>query len=303
MFRKAIVIVLAVSILAMSGCSLISVPEGNVIATSFYPVYIFTLNLVDGIDDATVMCLAEQNTGCLHDYTITAKDARIIDDADVLVINGAGMELFVEDLYESHEELPIIDSSEGVELLCGESHGHEAHDHEGHSHEQNSHIWMSVENAKIQVKNIKDGLIEVFPQYKEQIEKNYDAYIVRLEALSEDIAVASQQEKDVPVMTFHDAYSYLAGDMGFHITDTVESGEGGEPSARELAHLSDEINEHKVRALFIEPDYSGSAAEILSRETGVRVYTLNPVTKGDAELTAYEDIMRDNVKIILEAVK
>ena len=303
MFRKAIVIVLAVSILAMSGCSLISVPEGNVIATSFYPVYIFTLNLVEGIDDATVMCLAEQNTGCLHDYTITAKDARIIDDADVLVINGAGMELFVEDLYESHEELPIIDSSEGVKLLCGESHDHEAHDHEGHSHEQNSHIWMSVENAKIQVKNIKDGLIEVFPQYKEQIEKNYDAYIVRLGALSEDIAVASQQVKDVPVMTFHDAYSYLAGDMGFHITDTVESGEGGEPSARELAHLSDEINEHKVRALFIEPDYSGSAAEILSRETGVRVYTLNPVTKGDAELTAYEDIMRDNVKIILEAVK
>ena len=138
---------------------------------------------------------------------------------------------------------------------------------------------------------------------KEQIEKNYDSYIARLDSLSEDIAAASEQVKDVPVMTFHDAYSYLARDMGFHIVDTVESGEGGEPSARELAHLADEITEHSVKALFIEPDYSGSAAEILSRETGVSVYTLNPVTKGDAVLTAYEDIMRNNIKIIVEAVK
>lgn len=301
MLRKSIVIVLVLCIVAMSGCSLISSLEGNVIATSFYPVYIFTLNLVDGIDDATVMCLAEQNSGCLHDYTITAKDARIIDDADVLIINGAGMELFVEDLYESHKELVIIDSSEGVETFCGDSH--EGHEHEGHSHEQNAHIWMSVENAKKQVENIKNGLIREFPQYKEQIEKNYDSYIARLDSLSEDIAAASEQVKDVPVMTFHDAYSYLARDMGFHIVDTVESGEGGEPSARELAHLADEITEHSVKALFIEPDYSGSAAEILSRETGVSVYTLNPVTKGDAVLTAYEDIMRNNIKIIVEAVK
>ncbi len=302
MFRKTIVIVLAVCIVAMSGCSLTSAPEGNVIAASFYPVYIFTLNLVDGIDDVTVMCLAEQNTGCLHDYTLTAKDARIIDDADVLVINGAGMELFAEDIYESAEDLTVIDSSVGVELLCSGSGSHEGHDHEGHSHEENSHIWLSVENAKIQVGNIKDGLIRAYPQHKEQIEKNYSDYISRLDKLSEEIKTASQYVKDAPVMSFHDAYGYLAEDMGFHITDTVESGEGGEPSAKELAHLSDEIAEHNVKALFTEPDYTGSAAEIISRETGVKVYTLNPVTKGDAVKTAYEDIMRDNIKVIVEAV-
>jgi zinc transport system substrate-binding protein len=305
MFRKTVVVILAVCIVALSGCSLVTAPAGDsVIATSFYPVYIFTLNLVDGIDGVTVMCMAEQSVGCLHDYTITAKDARIIDDADVLVINGAGMELFVEDIYTSAENLTVIDSSEGVELLCGDSHeGHDHHDHEGHSHEYNSHIWMSVGNAKVQVTNIKNGLIEKFPQFKEKIESNYDDYMMRLDALAEDIDEVSQYVNDKPVMTFHDAYAYLAEDMGFHVVSTVESGEGGEPSAMELASLSDEINEHGVKALFIEPDYSGSAAEILFRETGVEIYTLNPVIKGDAVKTAYEDIMRKNIESIVEAVK
>lgn len=304
MFRKTVAVILVACIVAMSGCSQTAAPAGeNIIAASFYPVYIFTLNLVNGIEDVTVECMAEQAVGCLHDYTITAKDAKIINDATVLVINGAGMELFAEDIYDSADGLTVIDSSEGVTLLCGDSHADHDHEHGDHSHEQNSHIWMSVDNAVIQVTNIKNGLIEKFPQYKEQIESNYTDYISRLDLLAQEIDEASQYVTEKPVMTFHDAYAYLAEDMGFHIAGTVESGEGGEPSALELAQLSDEITEHNVKALFIEPHYSGSAAEILSRETGVSVYTLNPVIKGDAVLTAYEDIMRDNIESIVEAVR
>lgn len=307
MFRKTVAIILVAVLVALSGCS--ALPDSGqeaVIAASFYPVYIFTLNLVEGIEGVQVMCMAEQNVGCLHDYTLTSRDARIVDDADVLVINGAGMELFVEDIYNTAEGLTVIDSSEGVELLCGDGHGEEHHgdeEHGDHFHENNSHIWMSVENAKLQVLNIKNGLVEKFPEYSEQIEKNYSDYISRLHKLSDEISSASETVKGAPVMTFHDAYAYLAKDMGFHIAGTVESDEGGEPSAKELAHLSDEINENNVKALFIEPQYAGSAAEILSRETGVKIYTLNPVIKGDAVNTAYEDIMRDNIKIIVEAVK
>lgn len=304
MFRKTVAIILIACIVALSGCSQTAAPaDENIIAASFYPVYIFTLNLVNGIEGLTVKCMAEQSVGCLHDYTITAKDAKIIDDAAVLVINGAGMELFAEDIYNSADGLSVIDSSEGIELICGDSHGEHDHDHGDHSHEGNSHIWMSVDNAKIQVTNIKDGLVEKFPQYKEQIESNYNDYISRLELLMQEIEDASRYVSEKPVMTFHDAYAYLAEDMGFHVAGTVESGEGGEPSAMELAQLSDEITEHNVKALFIEPDYSGSAAEILSRETGVGIYTLNPVIKGDAVLTAYEDIMRENIESIVEAVR
>ena len=92
----------------LSGCNESAVKEDkDVVVTSFYPVYIFTLNLVEGIDDIEVCRMAENNTGCLHDYTLTAKDAKILNDADALVINGAGMELFVEDLYKTVENYQV----------------------------------------------------------------------------------------------------------------------------------------------------------------------------------------------------
>ena len=67
--------------------------------------------------------------------------------------------------------------------------------------------------------------------------------------------------------------------------------------------MVDIIEKHNVNVLFIEPDYKGSSAEILSNETGARILTLNPVIKGDVSLTAYEDIMRENLETILKAVK
>ena len=74
-------------------------------------------------------------------------------------------------------------------------------------------------------------------------------------------------------------------------------------TAKELASLSKIIKEKRVKALFVEPYYKGSAANILERETGVSVYVLNPVTSGEKTLTAYEDIMRENIKTVLKAVE
>ncbi len=274
----------------------------DVIATSFYPVYIFTANLVEGIEGVEVRCIAQQSTGCLHDYTLTARDARLLSDATVLVINGAGMETFMEDLSESVAELPVIDSSLGIELIC--SHGHEENDTEEHSHhhENNSHVWLSVENAKKQVTNIKDGLVEIYPQFESQITDNYDAYMGRLNELGVELESAYKTASGEKVITFHAAYEYLAAESGIEVVECIESDEGGEPSAKELTHLCRIINENQIKALFIEPNYSGSAADILANETGAKVYILNPVTSGEATLTAYEDIMRENIQIILKAV-
>ncbi len=302
--KKFLAILLAVSILVLSGCGVKNQKEGDgtVIAVSFYPIYIFTLNLVDGIDGVSVCCMAEQNTGCLHDYTLTAGDARLLSDADVFVINGAGMETFLTDLHETVEELPVIDSSAGIELLCGHSHEHEDEVAYSHNHQNNSHIWMSVENAKKQVLNIKDGLVERFPQYESEIRDNCEVYIEKLNVLENEMQAMGESLKRKNVVTFHGAYEYMAEEMGFGIAATIESDEGGEPSAKELAHLCGEIESKGVKALFIEPHYDGSAAQVLANETGAKIYVLNPVISGEKSLTAYEDIMRQNIEVIKKAV-
>lgn len=310
-------IVLVVLIVSLSGCNAADRNDKgkNTVVTSFYPIYIFTLNLVEGIDDIEVSRMAENNTGCLHDYTLTAKDAKILSDAEVLVINGAGMELFVEDLYKTVENLPVIDSSIGIELICNEGHNHEeAHEghnhnheeaHEGHDHNHsvNSHIWLSVKNAKKQVLNIKDGLVKVFPQYDERISSNCEEYLRRLDNLDKQLKDSYQIPEGTKVVTFHQAYDYMAEDVGLVIADCIEGDDGNEPSPGKLVHLCDEMREQKIKVLFTEPDYSGSAADIVAMETGARVYVLNPVLTGEEKLTAYEEIMLENYRIIYEAVK
>ena len=295
-------VVLAVTLLLFSGCAG-NTPETLkdkiTVAASFYPVYIFTLNLLSGIDEISVECMAEQSVGCLHDYTLTAKDAKLLSDAQVLVVNGAGMESFLQDAFESVENLNVIDSSENIELICKEEHHHE----EEHHHHENSHIWLSLENAKVQVENIKKGLVDEFPKYEKQIETNYSDYIKRLSALEDERKAVLSFSKDLNVISFHGAFEYMAEDLALNVCRTVESDEGYEPSAKELAQLSNRIKEDNIKALFVDPNYSGSAAEILGRETNAEIYVINPVISGEEKLTAYEDIMIENYKTILKAVK
>ena len=297
-------VVLALILLIFSGCAG-NTPENPkdkiTVATSFYPLYIFTLNLLDGIEELNVKCMAEQSVGCLHDYTLTAKDAKLLSDAQVLVINGAGMESFLEDATRSIGNFKVIDSSENIDLICEEEHHHEGNDN--HHHHENSHIWLSLRNAKVQVKNIKNGLVKEFPEYEKQIEKNYSDYIKRLNSLEDERKSVLLETKDMKSISFHGAFEYLAQDLGFEICHTIESDEGYEPSAKELAGLSSEIEKEKIKALFVAPDYSGSAAEILGRETNTEIYVINPIISGEEKLTAYEDAMKINYKIILEAVK
>ena len=94
----------------------------------------------------------------------------------------------------------------------------------------------------------------------------------------------------------------MAKESGLEIVECIESDEGGEPSAKKIAHLCDIVPENDVKALFVEPDYNGSSAEIISVETGVKIYVLNPVIKGEVTLSAYEDIMKENIQTILKAV-
>ena len=305
--KKAICIIVALSIIVAGCVSCAPAKEKTekyLIVASFYPVYIFTLNIVDGIEDFSVESMAQQNVGCLHDYSLTARDVKLLQDASVFVMNGAGMELFIEDIYESVENLRIIDSSTGIEPLCSGNHGNEdGGEHHSHNHHENSHIWLSVENAKKQIENIKNGLVERFPQYEEEMNANCLSYIERLTRLEKKRDEYFSDLSGAKVIAFHGGYEYLSGECGFEIVETIESDEGAEPSANALGELSRRINDEEITALFTEPDYSGSAADILSAETGIRVFRLDPVVSGEARSSAYEEIMEENYKVILRAVK
>ena len=92
--------------------------EGNLlVVTSFYPMYVAAENVIGDVEGVTLENLSEPQTGCLHDYQLTAADMKLLSKADVFIVNGGGIESFLSDVAESYPNLKIIQACDGIELL------------------------------------------------------------------------------------------------------------------------------------------------------------------------------------------
>lgn len=288
-----------------SGCSARQAQEEPSfrVVSSFYPIYIMALNVTDGVEGVQVENMAGQQAGCLHDYQLQTKDMRALEQADVFLINGAGMESFLTEAAERIPDLAIVDSGEGVPLI--ESATGEAHDHGGeeHSHEDcNPHIWVSVSNCILQVKNIARGLQEADPAHAAQYEENAERYVEKLEDLRACMHEAIDPLPHKKIVTFHEAFPYFAEEFGLEIVRVVNREPDSQPSARELAETIRLVEDAGVTAVFAEPQYPESAANIIAEESGIRVWLLDPVVTGPDDKDAYLDAMEQNLQVLEEAL-
>lgn len=295
--KKLLAILLAAMLLPVGAMA-------QTIVTSFYPIYLFTLNLTDGVAGIEVRNMAAPGTGCLHDYQLQTSDMKKLAEADAFLINGAGMESYLSNVMEAFPDLPVVDASTGIELLCSDEDDHD--EHEDHDHgEYNAHVWLDADNAEIMVRNLADGLMTVCPDAAEAIAANRDAYIVRLNALDEEITAALADLPHKDIITFHEAFPYFANAYGLNVAAVVNREPGDALSPAALATLVKLVKELGAPPLFTEPQYEDMAAQTLARETGAKVYTLDPVVTGpetDVPLTYYEDVMRANVQVLLTAL-
>lgn len=288
--------------------------SAETVVTSFYPIYLFALNLTDGIDGVTVCNLAAPNTGCLHDYQLSTGDMKVLNNADVFLINGAGMESYLTRVMDTFPQLPVVDASSGVTLLTEDGmdeyvddHDDDEHDDHGHHHagEANAHIWLDAQNAVLMVNNLADGLISAMPDHQAQIEANRAAYVARLTALDAELKAALSDVPNKNIVTFHEAFPYFARAYGLSVAAVVNHEPGDALSPAQLAELVRTIRDLGNPPLFTEPQYDDMAAQTISRETGAPIFTLDPVVTGpesDVPLTYYEDRMRENMQTLLVAL-
>lgn len=299
--RNGFALLMMILTLLFSGCAA-QTDEQKVIVTSFYPMYILTQNVAAGIDGVTVQNMAEQNVGCLHDYQLQTRDMVTLEGADALVINGGGMEQFMDKVMTLREDLPVIDASEGIEMLPSVSeHDHDEHDHDHEGEVMNAHIWLDPSLAMVQVRNIAEGLANADPEHAEAYRSNAEAYILKLEQLKADIAEQLAPYAGREIITFHEAFTYFADAFGLHVAGVIATEPGEEPSTRDIADTCDLVNTLGIRTLFVEPQYPQKAAQTIARETGASIYTLDPCVSGDGSMESYENIMRENARVLTEA--
>lgn len=297
------------------------------IVTTIYPIYLIGMNLIEGMDQIEVTSLINRNTGCLHDYQLTAEDMKVIATADVLVINGGGMEAFMEDISSNYPDLSVIEASQNITML---SEGEESEETQEANESEttlsldsisyNSHVWLDPELYEKQIENVRDSLIQYINASSKisknkaellikQITKNSQIYLDKVDKLNSEVEdytkiIAKNSVKvDQQAVIFHEAFAYLANRIGMKVAFAVEIEADTALSAGNIAEIVDEVKIQDIQYLFTEEQYSDAIPSQIADETGAKVYIIDSVVTGDGTKDSYLKAMRNNLKILKSAGK
>jgi len=264
----------------------------TIVVTSFYPIYIMALNVASAIPGVSVQNLTPPFTGCLHDYSLTVNDMKKLASASLLITNGAGMESFAEKVAAQYPKLKVVELARGIPLIRGDRGA-----------PPNPHVWTGVSNAITEVNNLGTTMEEFDPGHANLYRANTSRYVAKLEALRTRMHTALSPYRGRKIVTFHEAFPYFAREFGLVIAAVVEREPGSQPSAQELAHTIDLIRKHGIHVIFSEPQYPASATAAIARETGARVYVLDPAVTGPDDPDAYLHAMEANLAVLMKALR
>jgi zinc transport system substrate-binding protein len=278
------------AVFCIAGMTAFSAPSQKKlkITATFYPLYIMLENLTKNVPDVEISMLAPVNTGCLHDYELTTRDMKTITACDILIANGAGMETFLEKAL-SMKKGAVVVAADGFQLT-----------------DNNPHVWVSPAGAVYEVEHIASGLERLDSAHADMYRKNADAYTQKLRTLSSGMHKTLDGFAGSRIITFHEAFPYFASEFHLQIVSVVEREPGTIPNAKELAELITMIKNAQQNGtnicLFAEPQYSSSAAEVISRETGLTVYELDPCVTGPLDEDSYINSMTRNAAVLQKAL-
>lgn len=330
--------VIASAALALSACASAAPAQsesGPTIVATTTQVGDFTRELVGESAEVTQLLTAGQSA---HSFDPSAAQLAALAQADALVINGAGLESWVEDAVSaSGFDGVLIDAGDGIETHGTHAHDDEAHDDDAHADEDahaddahadeahadeaeahdhdheagNPHIWTAPALAETMVANIAHGLAEVDGLDADTIEANETAYEAKLQALDTWIAenVDAVPAEQRLLVTNHDAFTYFLDAYGITFVGSVipSFDDNAEPSAAEIDELVADIAATGVKAVFSEASISPKAAETIAREAGVTVYSGDDALYGDSlgadgtDGDTYLGSQIHNVRLILES--
>lgn len=229
-----------------------------------------------------------------HSFEPSPGDVAKITESDILIINGAGFEEWLEDIITgANEKIIIVECSKGLKGLKGDPH-----------------FWLDPNLVKVYVQNIREALIESDPQGKDLYNKNAEEYTARLIELDRWI---TETVKKIPegkrlLVTNHESFGYYADRYGFKIIGTIIPGSSSasSPSAKDVSELIEEIKAAGAKAIFLETGSDPKIANQIAGETNIKIvmelYT-HSLTDSDGPAPTYIDMIEFNTNKIVESLK
>ena len=246
----------------------------------------------------------------LHGFEPRPSDLQAVAGADVMVVNGLGLEGWAERIAKAagFKGTAIVASKGVAALKAGHKPG-AGHSHAGHNHgAHDPHAWQDIANARLYVENIRAGLAAADPARAASYTAAAARYTAELTALDAEIRAlfAPIPRNRRRAVTSHDAFAYFAAAYGVDMLAIAGTWRDSEPSARDLAALTAQVKRQNIRALFLENASNPAALNALAAETGIRIGgTLYPdaLTPPGGPADGYLRMMRHNATVIAEALK
>lgn len=256
--------------------------------------------------DADVEQLLPASSGA-HDYQPRPSDAARVAGADLIILNGLGLEAWLEPmLVHRKEHAVLVDTSAGMRMSlvadeggCPHCSAAAAHDHAG----GNPHVWLDPSHAISQASVIAEALAKIDPAKAPAYRHRFQEYAERIRALEargqELLAFAAGRH----LVTLHDAFPYLARRFGLVAGPVLERFPGRDPSPREIAAVIDAVREAGVGVVFTEAGRDSGLLRVVARETGARIETLDTLESGEASAEAYLVRMGANLDLLATALR
>ena len=330
---KKLLIVLS-SLLVIAGCQTSSPVEEQStqgspksIITSFYPLQYITESIVG--DKFQVNNIT--NGKDPHSYSLTPQDIQALQDADLFVFQGAGLESWAENIAENRTQ-PSFEVAENIDLLetkeshedhddhedeehedehHEEEHSEGSHEHEedhhqedehGHNHgEFDPHTWLDPILHLETAEKLTQEIISIDPENEETYESNLAILTENLSELDQLYTTTLSACENKIAISSHDAFSYAEHRYGFQLLPISGLSPQNEPSIQDLEKLVQEAQAQNITHILEEEYNNTSFAQTIQRETELQVLPINTLESTPASGNDYITVMQENLSTLKEA--
>ena len=258
------------------------------IVSSFYPIHIITMNLVEGAQNVKEVSLTQNNVGCLHNYTLSTLDMKKIENANIFIQNGLGLENFMDKILQANKDVKIIDSSANITNTLQNNEN------------VNPHIWTSIENYTKQVETISQKLCEYNPENSLIYKTNCEKYVQDLNELKAKYDEQLSKLNSKKAICLDEALVYLTNSIKMDVTYIETNHEESTLSADTMKNIIEKMKKENIKLIFIGEEDNLSNAQTLANETGAQIIKLNSLLSGENNKGEYINAMTENLEILRE---
>lgn len=289
------ILIIAIFAFATFGLQAQSSEKITIVATASMISDIASNIILDNAEIKTIVPIG----GDPHRYQPTPRDARLVQNADIIFKNGLTFEGWISELIEnSGTKAKTYTVTSGVDALTSTTY----------KNSFDPHAWMNAENGIIYAKNIYLAMSKLDPANTEKYKANFETYRAKLQALDKELKnmISEIPENQRILITSHDAFQYYGRQYGLQLEAIMGISTEAEAQTSDITRVMNSIKKYNVPAVFVESTINPKLIQQIAKDNNVEIGgELYADSLGDKDSPAgtYIDMLRYNTQTITNALK